>query len=120
MPRRFIAALSFLAIIALFAYLALLNPKASASPQELTVKSRTKGYEVLTADFLDNQIRIRLQNNHKETITAFAINSGNTVVKEDFAYSEVHLGIEPGEIFEESYPFSRSSIGAELPTLLLL
>ena len=120
MPRRFIAALSFLAIIALFAYLALLNPKASASPQKLTVISRTKGHEVLTADFLDNQIRIRLQNNHKETITAFAISFGNTVVKEDFAYSEVHFGIEPGETFEESYPFPRSSFSAEPPTLLLL
>jgi hypothetical protein len=95
MPRRFIAALSFLAIIALFAYLALLNPKASASPQKLTVISRTRGGEVLAADVLDNQVRIRLKNNHRDTITAFAISFGNTIVKEDFAYSEVHFGIEP-------------------------
>jgi hypothetical protein len=120
MPRRFIAAVSVGAMIVLLAFTARLNPNASASPQELTVISRTRGNEVLTADFLDNQIRIRLHNNHKETITAFALKFGNTVVKEDFAYSEVHFGIEPGKTFEESYPFSRSSRGAELPTLHLL
>lgn len=109
-----------LIVIGLFAYPVLFNPSASASPQELTVISRTRGVEVLTANFLDNQIRIRLQNNHKETITAFAIKFGTTVVKEDFAYSEVHFGIEPGETLEESYPYSRSSLGAELPTLHLL
>jgi hypothetical protein len=120
MPRRFIAALSVVAIIVLLACTVLLNPKTSASPQEVIVISQTKGGEALTADFLNNEVRIRLKNNHKETITAFAINFGNTVVKEDFAYSEVHFGIEPGETFEESYPFSRSSPGAELPTLHLL
>ncbi len=109
-----------LLIIGLFAYPVLFNPSASASPQELTVISRTRGVEVLTADFVDDQIRIRLQNNHKETITAFAIKFGTTVVKEDFAYSEVHFGIEPGETLEKSYPYSRSSYGAELPTVHLL
>lgn len=121
MVRRFVVLLIIaLLVIGFFAYAVLFNPSASASPQELTVISRTRGGEVLTANFLDNQIRIRLQNNHKETITAFAIKFGNTVVKEDFAYSEVHFGIEPGETFEESYPFSRSSLAAELPTLYLL
>jgi len=121
MIRRFVVLLTIaLTVIGLFAYTLRSSPGASASPQELTVISRTRGGEVLTADFLDNQIRVHLKNNHKDTITAFAINFGNTVVKEDFAYSEIHFGIEPGETFEESYPFSRSSPGAELPTVNLL
>lgn len=49
-----------------------------------------------------------------------AISFSRTTFKEDFAYSEVRFGIEPGETFEKSYPFSRSSPGAELPTLHLL
>lgn len=63
-------------------------------------------------------MRIRLQNNHKKTITAFAIRiTGSAVVKEDFAYSEVHFGIEPGETFETGYP---ASPGSEAPTIHLL
>lgn len=120
MVPRFLAAITALLVLLVFTYTGLQNPSVSASPQELTVKSRTKGYEGLKADFLDNEIRIRLQNNHKETITAFAISFANTTVKEDFAYSEVRTGIEPGETFEKSYPFSRSSLGAELPTLHLV
>jgi hypothetical protein len=120
MARRSLAAISALLILLVFTYTVLLNPGVSASPQELTVKSRTKGYEGLNADFLDNKIRIRLQNNHKEIITAFAISLGGTTVKEDFAYSEVRFGIEPEKTFETSYPFSRSSPDAELPTLHLL
>ena len=120
MLRRFLAAVGTLSILLVFTYTVLLNPSVSASPQELTVKSQTKGDEVLKADFLDDQIRIRLKNNHKETITAFVISFEDTTVIADFAYSEVHFGIEPGETFEKSYPFSRSSIGAELPTLHLL
>jgi hypothetical protein len=120
MFRRFVAPFLALLVIALIAYTVLFNPHVSASPQELTVKSRTKGYEGLKADFLDDQLRIRLQNNHKETVTAFAISFGDTIVKEDFAYSEVNFGIEPGETFEKSYPFSRNSLSNVLPTLHLL
>lgn len=119
MARRFIAALSVVAVIVLLAHTALLNPKTSASPQELNVISRTRGDEVLTAEVLDNQVRIRLKNNHRETITAFAINFGSTTIKEDFAYSDVHFGIEPGDTYQTSYAVSPSSIG-ELPTLYLL
>ncbi|HET8670110.1 MAG TPA: hypothetical protein VFM05_05620 [Candidatus Saccharimonadales bacterium] len=120
MSGRFLAAPSVLAliVIVLFACALLINPGASASPQELTVKSQTQGYEVLKADFVDNQVRIRLQNNHKKTITAFAIRiSGTATIREDFAYSEVHFGIEPGETFETSYPVSPSP---EVPTIHLL
>ena len=118
MSRRYVAVLSVLALIALLACALLFNPRASASPQELTVKSQTKGYEVLEAYLVDNEVRIRLQNNHKETITAFAIRvSGTATIREDFAYSEVHFGIEPGETFETSYPVSPSS---EVPTIHLL
>ena len=118
MPRRILAALSVLALILLFAYTALLKPKASASPQELKVISQTRGNEELTALVLNNQVKIRLKNNHKETITAFAITvSGTATIREDFAYSEVHFGIEPGETFETSYPVSPSS---EVPTIHLL
>lgn len=120
MLRRFLAAVGTLSILLVFTYTVLPNHSVSASPQELIVKSQTKGDETLKADFLDDQIRIRLQNNHKQTITAFAISFEDTTVIADFAYSEVHFGIEPGETFEKSYPFSRSSIGAEVPTLHLL
>lgn len=118
MSRRFFTILSALALMALLACTVLFSPGASASPQELTVKSQTKGYEVLKANLVDNEVRIRLQNNHKKTITAFAIRiTGSAVVKEDFAYSEVHFGIEPGETFETSYP---ASPGSEAPTIHLL
>jgi hypothetical protein len=83
MPRRFIAALSIVAIILLCAYTAQLNPSASASPQGLTVISQTRGDEVLTADVLNNQVRIMLKNNHNDTITAFAISFGDMTIKED-------------------------------------
>jgi len=117
MPRRFFAALSILAVFVLLAYTVLPSSSASASPQELNVVSRTKGNEVLTAEVLDNRVRIRLKNNHKETITAFSIRVSGTAIKEDFAYSEVHFGIDPGETFERRYPVSPSS---EVPTIHLL
>jgi hypothetical protein len=118
MSRRFFTALSALALIGLLTCAVLFSPRASASPQELTVKSQTKGYEVLKANLVDNEVRIRLQNNHKKTITAFAIRiTGSAIVKEDFAYSEVHFAIEPEETFEASYPVSP---GSEAPTIHLL
>ena len=124
MPRRFIAAFGFVAIIALLiallAYTALLNPKASASPKELNVISRTGGDVVLTAEIIDNEIKIRLKNHHKDTITAFAISFADLKIKEDFAYSDVNFGIEPGGIFERDYPVSPAPIGSEPPPLYLL
>jgi hypothetical protein len=120
MQRPFLAALSILTIILLFAWTVLLNPSASASSKELTVISQTRGYEVLTAEVVDNQVRIRLKNNHPDTITAFAISFSNTRVKEDFAYSDVHFGIVPGDTFQKDYPVSPSPIGSELQTLYLL
>lgn len=120
MVRRFVAPLIALLVIGLFTYPVLFNPSASASPQELAVISRTRGDEVLTADVLNDQVRIRLKNNHRETITAFAISFNNTTIREDFVYSEVHFGIEPGDTFQTSYSLSPSPIGSELPTLYLL
>jgi len=61
-----------------------------------------------------------MKNNHRETITAFAINFGDTTIKEDFAYSDVHFGIEPGDTFQKSYSVSPPSVGSEIPTLYLL
>jgi hypothetical protein len=119
MPLRFVALLTVLLVIGLFTYTVLFNPSASASPQELTVVIRTKGNEELTAVVLDNEVRIRLKNNHRDTITAFAISLSGTTIKEDFAFSDVHFGIEPGDTFEKSYPLSPSPTG-ELPTLYLL
>ena len=119
MVRRFVVLLMIaLFVIGLFAYAVLFNRSASASPQELTVISRTRGNEVLTAVVLDNDVKIRLKNNHKDTITAFAIKFSDTTIKEDFALSGVHFGIEPGDTFEKSYPLSPSP--AEPPTLYLL
>lgn len=108
-----------LLVIGLFAYAILFNPRALASPQELTVISRTRGNEILTAVVLDNDVKIRLKNNHKDTITAFAIKVSDTTIKEDFVYSEVNVGIEPGDTFEKSYPLSPPPTG-KLPTLYLV
>jgi len=119
MSRRFLAAISALSIL-LLTFTLLTNPSVSASPQELTVISRTRGHEVLTAEAVDNEVRIKLKNNHKHTITAFVITLSNTTISEDFAYSEVHFGIEPGDTLEKSYPLSPPPVGSELPTLHLL
>ena len=119
MSRRFVTPLIAVLVIGLLTYTVLFNPSATASPQELTVISRTKGDEVLTAQIVDNDVRIRLKNNHKDTITAFALSFNKTTIKEDFVYSDVHFGIEPGDTFEKSYPVSPSPTG-ELPTLYLL
>ena len=119
MPRQFIPALIVAAIIAVLAFTARLNPQASASPQELTVISQTRGNEVLTAVVLENDVKIRLTNNHKETITAFAIKFSDTTIKEDFVYSEAQLGIEPGDTLEKTYPLS-TSLPGKLPTIYLL
>lgn len=121
MLRRFFAALIILPVIGLSLYTVLLNPSAEASPKELTVVTRTKGHEVLKAEVLDNQVTVRLKNNHKQTITAFTISfDNNFTITEDFAYSEIHLGISPGDIFEKRYQLSASDIGSGLPTLYLL
>ncbi|HEU4714819.1 MAG TPA: hypothetical protein VFS76_24880 [Pyrinomonadaceae bacterium] len=120
MSRRFLAALSILSVSVLLAYALLLNPNASASPQELKVISQTRGNEVLTAQVLEGQVRVRLKNNHKDTITAFVIRFNRMTVTEDFAYSEVHFGIEPGDTFEKDYALSTSTKESEVPTLSLL
>lgn len=119
MVRRFVAPLMALIAIGLLTYMVVFNPSASASPQELTVIRRTRGGEVLTAQVIDNEIRIRLKNNHRDTITAFAIKLGDTTIKEDFATSGVHFGIEPGDTYEKTFDVSRSPTG-EFPTLYLL
>lgn len=120
MERRFLALLITLFLIGLSIHTVLYNPSASASVKELNVISRTKGYEALKAEFLNGQLKISLKNNHRETITAFAINFGDTTIKEDFAYSDVHFGIEPGDTFQTSYPISISPVGSELPPVYLL
>lgn len=117
-PRLVVSSIVLL-ISGLLTYPVLFNPRASASPQELTVISRTRGNEVLTAVVLDSEMKIRLKNNHKDTITAFALKFSDTTIKEDFVYSEVNFGIEPGDTFEKSYPIFPSATG-QLPTLYLL
>ncbi|HEX5883763.1 MAG TPA: hypothetical protein VFY67_04395 [Pyrinomonadaceae bacterium] len=119
MVRRFVAPLIALIAIGLFTYVVVSKPSASASPQELTVISQTKGAEVLTAQVVDNEVKIKLKNNHQDTITGFAISLNGTTIKVDFAQSGVNVGIEPGDTLEESYPLSPSPTG-EPPTLHLL
>jgi hypothetical protein len=120
MLRRFLGAAILLALVGLLVYTVLLSSPAQASPKELTVVTKTRGQEELKATILDGQLRISLKNNHPETITAFAINFGDVTIKEDFAYSEVHFGIEPAETFTKSYPVSSPPVGSEFPTLYLL
>jgi hypothetical protein len=119
MVHRFVAPLIALIAIGLFTYVVVSKPSASASPQELTVISQTKGAEVLTAQVVDNEVKIKLKNNHQDTITGFAISLNGTTIKVDFAQSGVNVGIEPGDTLEESYPLSPSPTG-EPPTLHLL
>lgn len=119
MARRVVAPLITLIAIGLFTYVVVSKPSASASPQELTVISQTKGAEVLTAQVVDNEVKIKLKNNHQDTITGFAISLNGTTIKVDFAQSGVNVGIEPGDTLEESYPLSPSPTG-EPPTLHLL
>lgn len=119
MVRRFVAPLIALIAIVLFTYVVVSKPSASASPQELTVISQTKGAEVLTAQVVDNEVKIKLKNNHQDTITGFAISLNGTTIKVDFAQSGVNVGIEPGDTLEESYPLSPSPTG-EPPTIHLL
>lgn len=95
------------------------NRRASRSSKEITVISQTRGDEVLTAEILNDQVKIRLKNNHKDTITAFVIRLTDLTIREDFAYSEVHFGIEPGDTFQKDYPVTPPK-GSELPTLSLL
>jgi hypothetical protein len=120
MLRRFLVAAILLSIVSLLVYTVLLNPGTQASPKELTVVTKTKGHEELKATILDGQVRISLKNNHRHTITAFAINFGDTTIKEDFAYSDIHFGVEPGDTFQTNYPVSPSPIGSEPPPLYLL
>lgn len=122
MRRRFLALLSGLIIILLLAFTMVLsarNPRASTSSKELPVISQTRGDEVLKAEILNDQVKITLKNNHKDTITAFAIRFTDMTIREDFAYSEVGFGIEPGDTFQKDYPLSPSLTG-EPPTLYLL
>ena len=120
MFNRLLTALLLLPIIGLMVYTVLLNPSADASPQQPTVVTKTRGYETLEAEIVNDQVRVTLKNNHKRTITAFAISFGDTYrITEDFAYSDVHLGIAPGEVFARSYNLPPLPTGAA-PTLYLL
>ena len=120
MRRRFFAILSGIILLVAFAMvLSARNHRASRSSNAITVTSQTRGDEVLTAEFLNDQVKIRLKNNHKDTITAFVIRLSDTTISEDFAYSEVGFGIEPGDTLQEDYPVTARK-GSELPTLSLL
>jgi hypothetical protein len=120
MLRRIVGAAILLFLLGLLVYMVRLNAEAQASPQELTLVTKTRGQEEVKATIVDGEIRFRLKNNHRETITAFAINFGDTSIREDFAYSDVNFGIEPGDTFEKSYPISPSPVGSQIPTLYLL
>jgi hypothetical protein len=120
MRRGFFAVLSVIILLVAFAMvLSARNPRASRSSNAITVTSQTRGDEVLTAEFLNGQAKIRLKNNHKDTITAFVIRISDTTIREDFAYSEVGSGIEPGDTFQRSYP-APPLTGSELPTVSLV
>ena len=101
MQRRFFAVLSGIALLVAFAMvLSARNYRASRPSNAITVTSQTRGDAILTAEFLNGQVKIRLTNNYKDTITAFVIRLGDTNMTEDFAYSEVRAGIEPGDTLQ--------------------
>jgi hypothetical protein len=120
MRHGFFAGLSVIILLVAFAMvLSARNPRASRSSNAITVTSQTRGDEVLTAEFLNGQAKISLKNNHQDTITAFVIRLSDTTISEDFAYSEVGFGIEPGNTLQRDYPVSPLK-GSGLPTLSLL
>jgi hypothetical protein len=119
MFKRILAALILLPVVGLLIYTVLLNPSADASSQQPTVVSKTTGSETLKAELVNNEVKISLKNNHKQTITAYTISYDDTQITEDFAYSDVHSGIAPGDVYEKSYSFFPSSRGS-VPTLYLL
>jgi len=80
MLRRFLGAAILLPTVGLLVYTVLLNPAAEASPQEVTVIAKTSGREELKATLIEGQLKISLTNNHRETITAFAISFGVLVI----------------------------------------
>ena len=90
MRRLFFAVLSGIILLVAFAVvLSARNHRTSRSSKQIIVMSQTRGDEVLTAEILNDQVRIRLKNNHKDTITAYVIRLNDTTISEDFAYSEV-------------------------------
>jgi len=105
-------------VLGLVAYPVLSGHGAIAS--SLNVVTRTKNQEELTGTMVNGQLSIRLKNNHAKTITAFAINFGDTTIREDFAYSDVRPGIEPGATYEASYSVSLPPEGSQPSTLYLL
>jgi|KBSSwiStaDraftv2_1062776.scaffolds.fasta_scaffold51755_4 hypothetical protein len=120
MIRRFLLALGIVAIVLLLVFTARLGSGTPQPPQEVNVLSQTKGNESLKAELSDNQVRIRLKNNHNYTITAFAINFDGTTIKEEFAFSEVHFGIEPGDTFDKTYPTSSKAAPPKIVLLAVL
>ena len=121
MLRRFLSALTLLTFLNLLVYTVLLNPatQSSRASQDPEVVNKTTGCEI-KAEILGNEVTITLKNNYRETVTAFTIGLGNAYrITEDFAYSDVHLGIAPGDIFQKRYPLPASLTGA-VPTLYLL
>jgi hypothetical protein len=121
MLRRILAVLSVLAVILLVSFTVVLKPGVrQASPKRLAVTSQTRGEELLTAEALDNHVRVTLKNNYRDTITAFAIKIGDTMIKEDFAYSEVNFGVEPDETLEQDYWCITPTKDSEIQTIHLL
>lgn len=121
MSRRFLSSLILLAVLSLVIYTVLLNPTANPSraSQDPTVVNQTRGCE-MRAEILGNEFTIALRNNHKETVTAFAISLDNAFeITEDFAYSDVHFGVEPGDVFQKRYLLPASLTGS-VPTFYLL
>ncbi|HEV2828535.1 MAG TPA: hypothetical protein VGW76_13130 [Pyrinomonadaceae bacterium] len=120
MLRLLLSALFLLTFVSLLVYTVLLNPdtQSSLASQDPIVVNAITGCE-LKAQIANNEVTITLKNNHLETVTAFALGLGDTYrITEDFAYSEVHSGIAPGDTFEKRYHLPGSLTGS-VPTLYL-
>ena len=119
MRHRFFAVLTGMVFLVAFAMI--LSARNHRAPSNaITVTGQTKGDAVLTAEFLNDQVTIRLTNNHKDTIIAFVIRIGDTnIITVDFAYSEVRAGIEPGDTLQREYHAGLRK-GSQLPTVSLL
>lgn len=124
MLRRFLSALISLPIMGLFVYTVLLNRAVEASPQEVTVVTKTSGLETLKATVLGEQVTITLKNNHNETMTAYALSFGEPGdtwgIRSDFTFTDVRPGIAPGDVEQNTYILPTSFRGPKLPTLYLL
>ncbi|HEX6044970.1 MAG TPA: hypothetical protein VFZ22_10810 [Pyrinomonadaceae bacterium] len=76
-------------------------------PDNVKVRNKTSGYEVLDAKMEGTRMSISLRNNYQQKITATVLSFGPTSsVRGDWAFAEDSDGLASGEKREENFYFS--------------